>query len=902
MARWVYGILLAGLVSIFAAQFLLTDHILARGDTFTFFYPYWEARNAALRAGELPLWSPYLFMGSPLLAEPQLGTYYPLNWLTLPFANAPDAVEFSVLLHLFLGAAGVFVLFAHLFPTRGLAWGALAASVTYMFSGNLLGHVEQVNQLQGLAWLGWLFWLWHKAVTAPRRWLIPFGMAWGVLFFIGHTQTVFIAGVGLGTYALTQAWQARRARALLVGWGVLAGAGVLGILLALPQFYPTLELTGMSNRGGSGLTPQQATAFSLPIHYLGRALLPNYDGLLFTEYIGYFGIVGMLLALYALRTPQPQARRVHVWAWTIVALLGLTFAFGRYNPLYLLLANFPPFNLFRVPARWLALLALGGAILAGTGLQALTERPRPTLPMLAVLALPIGALALLAWGLPTLAPEYAIPSVDIRGASVPSWRTLGLWAGALALGLSAMGLAARWRYAAPTLFCLLVLELWGASLVLPLNELAPRETYLTPRFTATSLQTLQAERSGRVLAISSWLFDVGDKDTLRARYEGQGFSEAAIQTAFTATKRQEMLAPNLPQTWRIASVDGYGGGLLPTMTYSQFTSLVLPPDTLRTVDGRIGEALARESCRGACLPEARWLDLMHVGYVITDKRHDVWHEGIAFDTTIRREQAALWFAPSPLIANRLAVLYAGTNITAFADDTPLALLQARPLADSLMRADYALPQADILSSVRLVPESNSVILGATLYHNTHNTFVELAPEGWQRVLSSDIKVYAREQGLAYAHVIGDAVALSDTWQGSEDALALMQQPDFDPARRVILHGDAPTLATAATGSAQLIATSNTGHTFAVQSDREAYVLLLESHYPHWHAFVNNAPAPLYRANVLFMAVRVPAGDSTLTLRFQPDTWWGALGLGAAAWGMFTLLAIVLWRATPTKVH
>src|SRR5688572_21324168 len=77
-----------------------SDMILARGDTYHYFYPYWDARNEALRAGELPLWTPDIFMGAPLLADPQIGSFYPPNWLMIPF-NAPDGIRYSILLHVF---------------------------------------------------------------------------------------------------------------------------------------------------------------------------------------------------------------------------------------------------------------------------------------------------------------------------------------------------------------------------------------------------------------------------------------------------------------------------------------------------------------------------------------------------------------------------------------------------------------------------------------------------------------------------------------------------------------------------------------------------------------------------------------------------------------------------------
>ena len=61
------------LTLLFFHQLALSGKILARGDTYNYFYPYWDARNQAFRAGELPLWTSDLFMGVPLLANPQIG-------------------------------------------------------------------------------------------------------------------------------------------------------------------------------------------------------------------------------------------------------------------------------------------------------------------------------------------------------------------------------------------------------------------------------------------------------------------------------------------------------------------------------------------------------------------------------------------------------------------------------------------------------------------------------------------------------------------------------------------------------------------------------------------------------------------------------------------------------------
>src|SRR5258706_14529361 len=43
-------------------------------------YPLQKYVSDRLLAGHLPFWTPYLFSGYPLLANPKAGAWYPMNW------------------------------------------------------------------------------------------------------------------------------------------------------------------------------------------------------------------------------------------------------------------------------------------------------------------------------------------------------------------------------------------------------------------------------------------------------------------------------------------------------------------------------------------------------------------------------------------------------------------------------------------------------------------------------------------------------------------------------------------------------------------------------------------------------------------------------------------------------
>ncbi|MBZ0283077.1 MAG: hypothetical protein K8L97_20230, partial [Anaerolineae bacterium] len=99
-------------------------------------------------------------------------------------------------------------------------------------------------------------------------------------------------------------------------------------------------------------------------------------------------------------------------------LLGVGFflALGLYNPLYWPLTNLPGFSFFRVPARWLALVALAVAVLAGVGLQSL-KVARPRWWVYLIMAGVIGGLGAASF----LADRMA---VDVTGSALPTVNTL----------------------------------------------------------------------------------------------------------------------------------------------------------------------------------------------------------------------------------------------------------------------------------------------------------------------------------------------------------------------------------------------------------------------------------------------------------------------------------------------
>lgn len=917
-ARLIRLIGLTALVAIFYAALAFSGRILGRGDTYAYFYPYWHARDAALRAGELPLWSPVLFTGVPLLANSQLGTFYPLNW-PLVFYEPPQAIAISILLHVLIAGLG-----AYGFARAALMITPLAgftAAVVFAFGGYVGARAEQINQLQGLAWLPVILLLTLRVRGSPARGLL-LGMALALQLLTGHTQTVFITGVGLLILTVGQMiasrndrfWEyhteaERRAglrqldRSQIVA---LMVAGVVALVLALPQLGATVELSSVSNRAG-GLTPNEVTAFSLSPFAVGRGLLPGYDGpegLISNEYIAYPGVIALGLAIIGALTP---IRLGGVNRMTLVALagIGLFFAFGVYNPVYWVLASLPGFNLFRVPARWLALFALGGAVLAGWGLDALmTTRPYRRgwrswrLP--AIIALVVIGLALLS-PLITRLPD-GTPPTPAGPITFAGW----------AIALIGLLIALRWpRRARPIVAALIIVELLLASRSLPYNDLVPYSVYDPGRFTAYQMQVYVEDETvaPRFLSISDLRFDPGDRDVLAARYAELGLSETATASAFTGIKLHEVLGANLPLLFDLPTADGFDGGVLPTRYYSAFSSLLVPPDEAPTVDGRLREILARpEACRGACIPDLRWLRLLNVPYLITDKVFDLWHDDVAYDTTL----------PFSVGEHPVAVPFEATAVDLLfdcaADDLAACLPPEVEVSDAAgswiaadsvpaavpveryVRARLPLPEPVMVTALRFT-SADPAPRAVTLVDTRTGDFQQTTPAPWTRVLSSDIEIYADSAPYSRAWVVDTGIAaFSDDDAGTAAALAWMRDPAFDPLTRIAVHDPAARTdfsGPAGSASARITAYADTAVTVEVEAPRGGYVLLADAYYPGWTAAVNGRPAPIVRADILFRAVEVPPGASTVAFRYQP-AWLPLIAVGAAAWVLALGAGAWLW--------
>jgi len=80
-------------------------------------------------------------------------------------------------------------------------------------------------------------------------------------------------------------------------------------------------------------------------------------------------------------------------------------------------------------------------------------------------------------------------------------------------------------------------------------------------------------------------------------------------------------------------------------------------------------------------------------------------------------------------------------------------------------------------------------------------------------------------------------------------------------------------------------------TWQVSTDRAGYLFLSDAYYPGWKVYIDNQISPLYRANLAFRAVYVPAGEHVVTFRYEP--WYLLPGSAISLLTLALLVALLI---------
>ncbi|MCC7105055.1 MAG: oligosaccharide flippase family protein [Chloroflexi bacterium] len=807
----------------FAAQLgvdTVNNHLIA--DTILQNYGWKWLAGEAYRAGQLPLWNPYILSGQPFLAAGQNGSLYPPGALYFLLGEGRAYGPF-IWLHLALAGALTYWLARTLGACR---WGALVAGTAFSLSSYLVVSVLWPMVVSTAVWLPGVLTVEERLIRLastpeePRHrvrqslpWLALGAVFIALQFLAGHLEmSLYLLATG-GMYAglrLLGLLTGRRAsggrtwpQAIFAGLALLMMVGV-GALTASAQLVPFAEAISANVRAGQ-VSYDDVRSYALPRQYALNWLLPNVFGnpshhLVFDIYTGavravdhaveprpgasetrthtewgeknyvegasYVGVLTLLLAAVALaiRRDGPS------WSLAAIGLVSVLLAFG--TPLYaLLFFGVPGVSQLHTPFRWVYPLSLSLAVLGGLGASSLWDRAgrvhhvRPTL-------------------------ESGDEGVGGGVHRAPDDEGVVAGARATSLGTASLDRTHWWRarprswlWLAPGAICVLL----SAAAWLARDSLLGLASRLLSRSSSAGLAFADP--------------------AMFVSYEWAGFTWFALLLLASGA-----VLLGLSRRWRIAAISA------PLLLAADLAvagwgfNTISDPALLRFVPPSV-QAVQRDS-------------------------------GLFRIAT---------FGPEELLPANTGMLFGLQDIRGY---------------DTIVRRDYARyleaiePQTGLLYSkfdkLFRLSSLNSRLLD--LLNVRYLLTTETVPfQQWRLVYDGEVRVYENTRSLPRAFVVGSAVAATDL----DDALRQLSTPSFDPARTVVLEGlsgDLPPPSSIAEPSippdsdVAVVEYGVNRVELRVPAGAGGYLVLADLDAPGWAVRVDGQEQPLLRADGIFRAV------------------------------------------------
>ncbi|MBI3362844.1 MAG: hypothetical protein HY023_17215 [Chloroflexi bacterium] len=884
-------------------RLLVTGRVIFWGLPLLQFYPWRWLALQQIRAGQWPLWNPYLGNGAPLLANYQTAVFYPPNWLgfILPLDYS---LGFVAVLHIIWAGVGM-IAFARSIGLRPL--GQTIAGLSFSLSTYLVARMSFLTIIAAAAWLPWLLWAGEhltQTLAAPaadsgvqRRhglaWFLALSGLMALQLLAGHAQTTFYSLVLVGLWivwrGLTFKLRPQRGASqspisVLSPTVTFVLAFIFAVCLTAIQLLPTVELLRQSSRAESAgydfivtysLWPWRLLTFVAPDTF-GNPAHGDYWGYgNYWEDSAYIGLLPLGLAVMAVfawvrgklrvrnselgksgrhaGVPSPNSQLAipnsqlalpsslsHTPFLLTLALLALILAMGQNTPVFPFFYRYvATFNLFQAPARMTISYVLAVALLAGIGADA-WAKPEGGWLYWTRLGVAGGLAIVIASG----AGAFLLPRpIATPGGVNPAllvFQTFPRAAGiAGVLTMISFGLSLSrpanvgWRWESA------VVAFVAADLIVAGHSLTPTieaDLYRRPTSIGAPLRDFLA--GGR-------LFQSAD-DEYRAKYKRFfRFDSLGVKNLDEWMQAREAQVPNVASMEGIASANNFDP-LIPAR------------------QSKLLDALE------ASTPPQTWtlLEMMGVRAVVSADRIaglTRWGGGDEFAIYAMPRQPA-----------RIRILY---------------LIQA---------ADGPQQALEFVTAPGFDPESTAVIESSELAFRSRPRSIVCRSGLFDRfsrryndanigaVIVSVETVCQYYLDSAYGALTRPATALAALPQAGAFAIA-------SPGREDML-GPFEALGSPPPGQPILLTESSTHITIAAPMEFSGYVVLADTYYPGWRAYLDGQPAPLVPADFAFRGVFVPIGQHMVEFRYEPASFrFGAI-LSAAAFLIFSSLSLwVLWK-------
>ena len=859
------------------------------------------------------LWDPLLFSGFPMMADPQVLTWYPPAFL---LSLLPGAWNVFIIMAYVAGSS---FMYGYVYTLTRSRFAAFTSGLVFGLSGFMMAHLGHAVIIHVAAWIPLI--LWSLEALRQRltvRWLVIGSVAVALCFLAGHSQ-IFVYGLLVaGGYVLVLGWSAPAGR-----WRYYAASllmVLLGIGLAAIQIVPTIELIGQSIRVGypyhdfvaHSLPPRQAFTLIFPMvfgHPSASGALPYFGPDNQTELTGYVGLLPLLLAAVGLVASKKKSL---VLFWLCVALLAVVLAMGDATPLARLLYHVPILNGFRAPARHFIELTVAVSLLSGLGVAAILQQQVSARLLRRVIV--AGSLAMIVFVVLLLMNAGYMNAVaaqkDIGRFSLLPWAHSAV-AVPLIIFLLAVAVLAYWRNQPTSQFRRALLL---SALIVDLGSFG---WFYEWRYVAPARNVLNAAEN-----VSRY------KNSLQAT------NQRLISYRGYRGATDEMPA-NLTRLWGVPNAAGYN-----VLMLSRINKLIPMIDQM-------------EAPLPWSEPDDRSLDLMAVRYFFFPQNKIITDSG---GVSWIKQDARFWLGSG---CNELPRNSATVNLPTPIQGTTLAIVSR--LACSAQIPDGKEVVRLRISDAQGKAENHSLLAGrdssewaydctgvtANVRHRRANIFgsypsrmndapceahfyvTRLKLDGIKDIKSVEfewvggpgaiildkLSLIDEQTGTSFpidsalmdsnhwrlveenesARVYENLRALPRAWLANEVVNVIPEQalkaiktgklPDgraFDPSRTALVEEPITLNSPNADSksSATISALSDTRMEVRTSSTNPGFLLTSDAYYSGWRASVDGREAPLYRADYAIRGVLLPPGAHTVTFDYHPRSFYAGATISA----------------------
>jgi hypothetical protein len=813
--------------------------------------PYYFMVSQQLQNLHLHLWNPLSGAGCPLIGDIQTLALSPLQFLLSPWASL-HVYSLLMILYLVICAAGTYLLSRTLKLSR---FAAVFSAATYSFCPFILFFLEPPTGPSECLY-PLIFWLFARLACKPSlKRCVAAAIGYFVLIVSGHVQYTFW-GIAFASMLMVVLMLAKKnfkghgSGAAMIP--ALALTALLAFLFSAPVLLPFLEYLKNSDcyktavAVGSYRVPWQGVTFSL--------LHPGFDG-----GSPYLGAVAILLLPLAAFTRGFKRKLLG----SIVLLDLLAFAIVcRPGPLSLL-CYVPPFSWLQ-DKYCIAICMLLTAVIAGFGFEQCASKfrwganPRSYALALTAVTIAFTPLAIKAAHLDisSISLDPFLPVMSVSNHALV--QTFLVIAAVVAILIFR---SFNKSFPAVCIAVLIILCSLGSELAVAKSSLPEQASFAYTKDDPVSFLKAKQERIlnfGKHVFVpsSNFVFGISNLASINVLWPARSLSfisEAGGSTVGT----DQVFQGRLSRLVDLASV--------------KYVVSQLP--VLSTDDSVPSKQVVYDPVNHDVCGKVTWSAPSSVAPFLRYQTMVVDHRG-----------NLLWFGDvlAPCTPPGTSSTPVSQNI--YAEN----LLAAVP-------PDLD-PQARFTVAVRLIDSrTNAVFKSLTVYDSRSSSVGRSRHFKLISVRKNDyIRVYENPHALPQVYIV------HQTWNAktAAEALKAIESPNFNPQNAAVIEG----VKESAAGS--LVNNQNESSSETISWRRsdfdhvvidaalknDGFVVLTDTYYPGWYAYIDGKPTEILRANYLFRALAVPTGHHHISFSYEPLSF--RIGMILAIAGV--VLSIVLF--------